>query len=212
MTAAMQSGPVSRQGEAFQIDGSVLARAFNMPIAHFMIEMRRGNVHGIVERGTDEDDGQHRLSFRYRGRELRMTVDRDGNVSEQDVRTSTYPATKDVLRSRLRQVLVEQALAHSPITYARLAERIGFRSGRAIKTIDSALEEMMEDDVQGNRPFLAAIALESIVPGIPPEWFFRKARSAGRFDGEPKGNEAYAFHAKQLQGAIHFYGDETSVS
>lgn len=193
---------VRHRGGDFEIDSAIVARSMKLPVAHFMAEMRRGNVHGLVEKGEGEDEGRYRLSFRYRGRALQMIVGSDGRLVDEALDLQAAPTDGGILKERLRQELVKQAQLGLPVTYRRLAERIAFLSSRAIGRIAEALEASMEEDALEGRPLLAALAIESIRPGLPAQWFFRKAEALGLFSGGPEDVEAYAFHAQELQRAV----------
>src|SRR5690606_38460120 len=67
----------------FEIDSAVVAKRMRMSVAHFMAELRRGNVVSLVEKGHGEDEGRYRLSFRYGGRHLRVIVGGDGRLIEE---------------------------------------------------------------------------------------------------------------------------------
>jgi hypothetical protein len=107
------------------------------------------------------------------------------------------------LKLRLRKELHVQAQRRLPATYASLATRIApDASGDGIV---SALERLMEEDAMARRPLLAALAVETLVTGLPAAWFFKKAASLGLLVGDPLKLDAYAFHARELQRAIRFY-------
>jgi hypothetical protein len=44
--------------------------------------LRRGIVHGVVERGVGEDAGRLRLTFRYRARSWTVVAEADGTLNE----------------------------------------------------------------------------------------------------------------------------------
>lgn len=67
-----------------EVDGAQVASAFGVSAALFLVEMRRGNVHGTIERGIDADVGRHRLTFRYRGRTLRFILHPDRQLATLD--------------------------------------------------------------------------------------------------------------------------------
>lgn len=78
--------------EDFDIDAERIAGALDLPTAHFLVEMRRGNVHGTVERGVGTDAGRSRLTIRHRGRRLTMVLDEGGRLLEQHLEAA--PATR----------------------------------------------------------------------------------------------------------------------
>ena len=194
-----------RLGGDFQIDSAIVARGLKLAVPHFLAEMRRGHVHGLVEKGEGEDEGRYRLSFRYRGRQLQLIVGDDGCVIGDSLDLRAPPTNGEILKERLRQELIRQAQIGFPTFYGRLAGRIAFAAPKAITTIGEALEAMMEEDARESRPLLAALAVESVRPGLPAPWFYRKAAALGLFLGNPADVEGYAFHARELQRAILFY-------
>ena len=68
-----------------EIDAAVAARAMKFAVEYFLRQMQRGAIRGRVERGSGEDEGRHRLSFRHRDRELVMVVDEDGRIVSQEL-------------------------------------------------------------------------------------------------------------------------------
>ena len=118
-------------------------------------------------------------------------------------RLPSAPMDREVLKKRLHDELLLQAQARLPITYARLAERIA--TSDAMDAVRNALERLMDDDADEDRPLLAAFAVKALEPGLPAPWFFRKAESIGLFTGDPVGVEAYAFHAREFYRAIRFH-------
>jgi hypothetical protein len=68
-----------------EIDAAVAARAMKFSVEYFLRQMQRGAIRGRVERGTGDDEGRHRMSFRHRDRELVMVVDDDGRIISQEL-------------------------------------------------------------------------------------------------------------------------------
>ena len=64
----------------FQVDASVIAKAFGIDPATLQARMRAGEVTSLCEAGVDADLGRFRLTFRHAGRALRLTVNADGEV------------------------------------------------------------------------------------------------------------------------------------
>lgn len=61
-------------------DAAVVGRLFGLPPDAFMEEVRKGFVYQTHERGTDEDSGKTRVTFRYRSRQSVLTLDEVGRV------------------------------------------------------------------------------------------------------------------------------------
>ena len=70
------------QGDDVTVEAGYLAARLGLSVARLRVEMRRGIVHSVVERGMGEDAGRLRLTFRYRARAWTMVVQRDGTLSE----------------------------------------------------------------------------------------------------------------------------------
>ena len=71
-----------------EIDAAVAARSMKFAVEYFLRQMQRGVIRGRVERGSGDDEGRHRLSFRHHDRELTMIVDEDGQIISQELTMS----------------------------------------------------------------------------------------------------------------------------
>ncbi len=111
-----------------------------------------------------------------------------------------------MLKDRLREELLKQARSGFPATYKILADRLELAPPNTIHRVAEALEQLMDEDIVAGRPLLAALAVSKIGPGIPARGFFLKAQDSGRFSGDPRGPEAFEFHARELQRALCFFG------
>ena len=87
--AASQSEPAELVGRmAAEVDASgdlvfdaaAVAPLLGLTPGPFMEELRKGVVYQVHERGTEEDSGKSRVTFRYRARQSVLTVDRHGPV------------------------------------------------------------------------------------------------------------------------------------
>jgi hypothetical protein len=186
-----------------EIDAEFAARAFGIPVAQFVVELRRGNIHGLVEDGTGEDAGRRRLRLRYRGRELRIVLE-DGRIVQSTLDENAPAPEKDILTERVRLALKRRAGNGVPVGIARLASEIDPR-GRKASAIRQALDDITRADAAAGRPLLATLVLDDPNTELPPESFFGVARDNGLFSGHPRGLEAYAFHAQQLRRAVSAY-------
>jgi hypothetical protein len=186
-----------------EIDAEFAARAFGIPVAQFVVELRRGNVYGLVEDGTGDDAGRRRLRLRYRGRELRLIME-SGRVVQATLDKNAPPPEKDILTERVRLALKRRAGKGVPVGIDRFASEIDPR-GRKVSVIRQALDDITRADAAAGRPLLAALVLDDPHTELPPESFFGVARDNGLFCGHPRGLEAYAFHAQQLRSAVRAY-------
>ena len=111
----------------------------------------------------------------------------------------------ETLNECLRRELVKQAHSCCPMTYGQLAMAAGISSMSETKVLGDTLQQLMEEDVRKDRPLLAALAISGHGNGLPAPWFFRKAKDLGKFSGQPKDIEAFAFHASELRRALFHY-------
>lgn len=81
---------VSITGQGFEVDATIVAKAFALTPSALQQMMRAGEVTSLCETGIDADAGRFRLTFRYGKRVLRLTVDDRGEV----LATSTFDAPR----------------------------------------------------------------------------------------------------------------------
>jgi hypothetical protein len=109
--------------------------------------------------------------------------------------------------ARLRAFLVENvAKRRIPITYQELAKALQSLPPRSIHRVTEALERLMEEDAAADRPFIAALAISKARGGLPAPGFFDCARRLGRFAGDPDGQDAWSFHAAELNAVFVRWG------
>lgn len=91
---------------------------------------------------------------------------------------STLPAQA----RRLLETAPREAL---PMTYQQLAEALGLQPPRTIQRAAQALETLMREDAQQNRPFIAALVVSRRGEELPAQGFFDLAVELGRFPADP---------------------------
>ena len=72
--------------------------------------------------------------------------------------------------------------------------------------VTEALERLMEEDAAADRPFIAALVISKARGGLPASGFFDCARRLGRFAGDPDGQDAWSFHAAELNAVFARWG------
>ena len=176
-------------------------------------EMDRGQVCCLVETGVDQDKGRTRVTVRYQARSWTLVIEPDGKERVTTWSASTIPlATRatsihgDQVAEQLRISLQNMATAGLTITYGGLARLLELSPPNTINQITLALERLMEEDAEADRPFIAALVLSKARDGLPATGFFDCARHLGRFTGDPNGKEARSFHATELTAAHKFWG------
>jgi hypothetical protein len=65
---------------AIQVDVAIVAEGLRIEPSLVQERMRDGKITTLCERGIDDDEGLHRLSFFSENRRFRLVVDQDGNV------------------------------------------------------------------------------------------------------------------------------------
>jgi hypothetical protein len=65
---------------AIQVDVAIVAKGLGIEPSLVRERMRDGKITTLCERGIDDDQGRHRLSFFSENRRFRLVVDEDGNV------------------------------------------------------------------------------------------------------------------------------------
>lgn len=79
---------VSRSGDGFTVEASLLAAAFRLAPAEVPDMLRTGAITSRCETGSGEDAGRWRLTFYSGGRALRLVVDASGTILSR----ASFPA------------------------------------------------------------------------------------------------------------------------
>src|SRR3954468_20071241 len=62
-----------------EIDARLVAEALDLEASEFMMLVRSGHITSLCESGVGADEGHFRLTFFFRGKRLRLIVDRCGH-------------------------------------------------------------------------------------------------------------------------------------
>ena len=108
--------------------------------------------------------------------------------------------------AKARAFLENFAKRRIPITYQALAKALQILRPHSIHQVTEALERLMEEDAAADRPFIAALAISKARGGLPAPGFFDCARRLGRFAGDPDGQDAWSFHAAELNAVFARWG------
>ena len=108
-------------------------------------------------------------------------------------------------RAALRAHLERTASAGGTITYQTLAQALRLEPPNTIQQLARALEELMHEDAQAQRPFIAALVVSRRPPHLPRLGFFECAAALGRFRGEEAARED--FHARELRRVHEQWAD-----
>lgn len=92
-----------------------------------------------------------------------------------------------------------------PITYAEAARAIGLESPLSILRITKVIEQLIAQDAAAGSPFIAALVIRKARCGVPAVGFFDRATRLRRFDGDPAGPDARAFHGAELDDVVAFW-------
>ena len=68
------------EGGAIQVDVAMVAKGLRIELSFVHESMRDGTITTLCERGIDEDEGHHRLTFFSENRRFRPVIDEGGNV------------------------------------------------------------------------------------------------------------------------------------
>jgi hypothetical protein len=71
--------------EDIVVDAALVAILLNVAPKEVPELMRTGAITSIRERGIDDHEGEHRLSFFFQNRRARLTIDGKGNVLRRSV-------------------------------------------------------------------------------------------------------------------------------
>ncbi|MGE5536205.1 MAG: DUF6522 family protein [Acidobacteriota bacterium] len=71
------------RGDAIHVDAKLIADGLGMDVSSVQARMREGKITSRYERGIDQDEGRHRLTFFTENRRLRLIVDEAGSVIQR---------------------------------------------------------------------------------------------------------------------------------
>jgi hypothetical protein len=100
-------------------------------------------------------------------------------------------------RAALRAHLERVASGGGTITYQALAQALLLEPPNTIQQLARALEDLMYEDGQAQRPFIAALVVSRRPPHLPRLGFFECAAALGRFRDEEAARAE--FHARELR-------------
>jgi len=93
------------------------------------------------------------------------------------------------LEKRLRAWLLVLPESAVPTTYREAANAMQLRPPGTIQQVAGALESMMREDVEADRPLIASLVV-SQRGDLPRPGFFEKAVALGRFPADPAMHDA----------------------
>lgn len=73
------------------IEATLIAADFGLDAPGVLAAMRTGRMTSIWERGEEEDAGRYRVTFFHENRQLRLTVDANGQVLERSLSQPLSP-------------------------------------------------------------------------------------------------------------------------
>ena len=84
---------------AIQVDAKLIAEGLGIDLPSVQARMRDGKITSRYERGTDEDEGRHRLTFFAEHCRLRLVVDETGSVIQRSTINFGIPLPASVRKS-----------------------------------------------------------------------------------------------------------------
>jgi hypothetical protein len=76
---------LERNVDGFTIDASLLSEMLGVSPSHVQDLMRQNEITSLCERGEGEHAGQYRLTFFYKGRRARLSIDETGKVIRRSI-------------------------------------------------------------------------------------------------------------------------------
>ena len=73
-------GAIEFSDNTFLVDAALIGELLQLPASRVPVLMRAGRITSACERGVDEHAGEFRLSFFYRNRRARLSMDPEGRV------------------------------------------------------------------------------------------------------------------------------------
>jgi len=176
------AGVIDWQDGQIIVDPGYLAPRLGLTADVLRAGLRNGDVVGVTEAGTGEDNGKMRIVLRSPTRAWAAELHADGTAREIPPPRQTETATKQerALADRVRAHLQALDPDAPPVTYGALARALGLWAPGSVRKITRALETTMQQDARANRPFIAVRAISRSGTGLPGDGFFELARALSR--------------------------------
>lgn len=78
--ASTSSEPIELGDNTFLVDAVLIGELLHIPASSVPSLMHEGQITGACERGIDEHEGEFRLTFFYRNRRARLSIDPAGHL------------------------------------------------------------------------------------------------------------------------------------
>lgn len=114
-----------------------------------------------------------------------------------------------MLPQRIRDHLCDTVRNAQPTTYQVLAKALELSPPNTIHQVTAALERLIEEDADADRPLIAALVISKARGGLPAPGFFECVKRVGRFKGDALGAEASIFFEAEFNRAVEFWCSPT---
>lgn len=194
----MPPGVIDWHGTPIMVDPEYLAPRLGLTPETLRAGLRNGDIVGVTEIGTGDDEGNTRIIMRSPTRAWAAELRADGSAREIPPPRQTDLATKKdrTLAARVRAHLDALPADTPVISYGALARALGLWAPGSIRKITRALETTMHEDARLGRPLIAARAVSRGTNTLPGQGFFDLARTLSR--GPQDGETDQEFHAREL--------------
>jgi len=184
------------------IDPDYLAPRLGLIPDELQAGLSRGEIVITTESSPAASAGRTRVIVRSAQRAWAADVMPDGTAHEvPPPRTlSAAEPAASTLPLRVRRYLQDLPAKTLPITYRRLARGLGMYAPGSIRRVTGALEATMREDMQADRPFIAARVVGRASGGLPGKGFFELALALGR--GPRAGETDQTFHQRLLSESL----------
>lgn len=198
LARAIPPGAIEWEDGQVVVDPDYLAPRLGLTPETLRAGLHNGDVVGVTETGTGEDEGKTRIILRSPTRAWAAEISQDGTAREIPPPREIKSASQEeqALAERVRAYLAAMPADAGTITYGGLARALNLWAPGSVRKVTRALETTMQQDAQGDLPFLAARVVSRGAGGLPGKGFFDLARALSR---GPRQDETEAeFHARQL--------------
>ena len=78
-------GKIELSDGSVSLEASLIAADFGLDAPGVLEAMRSGRMTCVWERGVDDDAGHYRVTFLHENRQLRLTIDANGQILERSL-------------------------------------------------------------------------------------------------------------------------------
>ncbi len=112
----------------------------------------------------------------------------------------------------LEQLLSNAAKERQIMTYRQVAQHLELQPPNTIHQATERIEALMRKHARSSTPQLASLVISKVRNGLPAPGFFILLQELGLYDGSVDGEDARAFHTREVELCFEYYANHSQIN